>query len=80
MVKVYFSMDPDKNLQIAELVPGDRGSQQEKAIYLIVCADMEAFDYYEINQWYVNGGIFLAYDHLHQALRPLPGARPDSYE
>ena len=61
MVKVYFSMDPDKNLQIAELVPGDRGSQQEKAIYLIVCADMEAFDYYEINQWYVNGGIFLAY-------------------
>lgn len=61
MIKVYTTNDIKKNSKIAKLIPGNIGFKDENCRYLILTSDMKAFDYYEINQWYLNGGIFISY-------------------
>lgn len=61
MVKVYCSMQREDNLKLAELVPGNTGFEKEPDKYLFITADMSAFDHNEVEQWYVNGGISVAF-------------------
>lgn len=61
MIKVYTTNDMNQNGKIAQLIPGNAGFKNENCRYLILTADTKAFDYYEINQWYLNGGIFVSY-------------------
>lgn len=60
-VKVYYTMDVDKNKQISKIVPGNRGFEDEIPQFLVVTAAKNFFGLFEYNQWFVNGGIFLAY-------------------
>ena len=32
-----------------------------KKLFLFICSDITAFDYFEVYQWYLNAGIFSAY-------------------
>lgn len=64
MIRVYFSEKRDINTDLAKIVPGNSGSEKECITYIFVAADRNAFDYYEIDQWYVNGGLFAAYFQL----------------
>lgn len=61
MINVYTTSDINKNKSIAQFIPGNVGFKDENCRYLIITADLKAFDYYEINQWYLNGGIFISY-------------------
>lgn len=61
MVRLSCAMDPAKHRELAELIPGNRGFEQEPDKYLFVTADLTAFDDGEAGQWYVNGGICGAY-------------------
>ncbi len=61
MAKVFFTLDPSKNRQFAEYIPGNYGTKDDNATYLFICADKTAFDYFEAYQWYLNGGIFASY-------------------
>ena len=61
MIKVFFSPKADANRVLADYIPGNSGTRDEKAVYLFICVDRTAFDYYEVFQWYLNGGIFSAY-------------------
>ena len=61
MINVYTTNDVNKNKKIAQFIPGNVGFKDENCRYLILTADTKAFDYYEIDQWYLNGGIFVSY-------------------
>lgn len=61
MVKVYTSNSIVENRNISEIIPGNTGFKNEKTRFLFITADREAFDYYELDQWYLNGGIFLGF-------------------
>ena len=61
MTKVFFSMNKEINQKIADYIPGNSGTKNEKAIFLFICSDITAFDYFEVYQWYLNAGIFSAY-------------------
>lgn len=61
MVKVYCAMDREANRSLARLVPGNTGFEDEADKYLFITADMTAFDDFEVDQWYVNGGICAAF-------------------
>ncbi len=60
-VKVYYSMDIEKNKTVSKIVPGNTGFDEEIPNFLIVTSAKNYFGLFEYNQWYVNGGIFLAY-------------------
>lgn len=59
--KVYYSEDKDINNEIDKLVPGNVGFDNNVNKYLIITCDIEAFGKLEINQWYVNGGIYTSF-------------------
>jgi len=59
--RVYYSLSAEKNAQIDDIIPGNQGFSGYVNKYLIVTCDMEAFGSLEINQWYVNGGIYSAF-------------------
>lgn len=61
MINVYTTNNMNQNKKIAKSIPGNNGFKDENCRYLILTADTRAFDYYEINQWYLNGGIFVSY-------------------
>ena len=60
-VKLYYSMDHDKNKIISKIIPGNIGFENEIRNFLIVTSSKNYFSLQEYNQWYVNGGIFLGY-------------------
>lgn len=61
MTKVYCSNKPQVNKELAKIIPGNTGFKDEHATYLFLTSDYFAFDYFELEQWYLNGGIFIAY-------------------
>lgn len=61
MNKVFFSSDIQINKKLSEFIPGNSGTKDEKSIFLFICSDTTAFDFFELYQWYLNGGIFAAY-------------------
>lgn len=60
-VKVYTSLDADKNNTISKYVPGNKGFENDVPYYMIVTSNREYFGDSEFCQWFVNGGIALAY-------------------
>lgn len=58
--KVYYSLDKNKCRQIASAVP-PQSFLDGIPYFCVVTADKSLFNAGEINQWYVNGGIFLGY-------------------
>lgn len=60
-IKVYYTMDPNKNKAISKIVPGNKGFENEIPNFLIITAAKNYFGLFEYNQWFVNGGIFLSY-------------------
>lgn len=60
-IKVYYSLEDEKNRSIDSLVPGNSGFKGMVNKYLIVTSEITAFGSQEINQWYVNGGIYLSF-------------------
>ena len=60
-IKIYYSMDVEKNITISRIVPGNKGFENQIPNYLVVTASKNYFGLFEYNQWYVNGGVFLSY-------------------
>lgn len=60
-VKVYTSLDADKNNTISKYVPGNKEFENDVPYYMIVTSNREYFGDSEFCQWFVNGGIALAY-------------------
>lgn len=61
MIKVFFSEEVSVNSKLAQFIPGNSGTRNEKAIYMFITADRTSFDYFESEQWLLNGGIFISY-------------------
>lgn len=61
MIKVFFSDTIEDNLELAKYIPGNAGTRTENCWYLFVTADRTSFDYFEAEQWMLNGGIFTSY-------------------
>lgn len=61
MIKVFFSNTIEDNLELASYIPGNIGTRNQKCIYLFIAADRTSFDYFEAEQWMLNGGIFISY-------------------
>lgn len=59
--KVHWTSDPSKVRVMNELVPGNKGFEDQVPNWAIVTEDRSLFGANETFQWYVNGGIFLAY-------------------
>ena len=59
--KIYFTSDHIKSDQIKMLIPGNKGFENEIFNWAIITEDRCLFGLNEPLQWYVNGGIFLAY-------------------
>jgi len=59
--KVYYSTNMDKNKQLAKLVPGNKSFENDIPYYCVVTSDRSMFSIGEIYQWFVNGGIFVAF-------------------
>ena len=60
-IRVYYSMDQDKNHLVDECIPGSLSFRGEVPYFFIVTADRLAFNDDELFQWYVNGGIYIGY-------------------
>lgn len=57
--KVYYYQDKKINNELAELIAGNTGFEQDARAYLVLTSDMSAFyDAFERNQVYVDAGIF----------------------
>lgn len=61
MIKVFFSTEETDNIELAKTIPGNNGTRAEHATYLYIAVDRTAFDWFESEQWLLNGGIFLGY-------------------
>ena len=61
MIKIYTTDDINANRELSKIIPGNNGFKDQTARYLFLVSDRNAFDFYEIDQWYLNGGIFVAY-------------------
>lgn len=65
-VKCYYTLDLDKINKIDKIIPGNVPIRGTTPNYIVVTSQMTHFGRDEYNQWYVNGGIYLAY--LREAL------------
>ena len=59
--KVYYTLDREKGKKCIPFIPGIKGFEKDVPYFAVVTVDRSAFDLSEIYQWFVNGGIFLAY-------------------
>lgn len=59
--KVYYSLSKEKNSIIDNIIPGNQGFKGKVNKYIIVTSDIGAFGSIEVNQWYVNGGIYSSF-------------------
>lgn len=60
-VRVYVTVDQRVVSQVSVLIPGNKGFEDEIPNWAIVTADRTMFGSSESLQWYVNGGIYIAY-------------------
>ena len=60
-VKVYATTEFTKVVAVSSLIPGNKGFEDEIPNWAIVTADRRMFGSSEPLQWYINGGIYLAY-------------------
>lgn len=58
---VYFCNKIEKVRKIDEIITGSSGFKGEVPNYIVVTTDRAYFSYVEQYQWYINGGIYLAY-------------------
>ena len=58
---VYFCNKIDKVRKIDEMITGNSGFKGEVPNYIAVTTDRAFFSYVEQYQWYINGGLYLAY-------------------
>lgn len=59
--KVYYTLDSQLAKQVGEIIPGNRGYEDNIPYYAVITVDRSIFDPTEMYQWFVNGGIFTAY-------------------
>lgn len=59
--RVYFCSSPEKVAEVDSLITGSAGFKGEVPNYLIVTTDRAYFSFVEQYQWYINGGIYLAF-------------------
>lgn len=81
--KVYVASDEPVVKEIAKLVPGNKGFEEEVPNWMIVTTNKKMFGINEPLQWYVNGGIYIAYlvqalhaYHLGSCIFQIPGIHP----
>lgn len=60
-VKCYYTMDKEKIKKVDSIIPGNVPIRGTTPNYIVVTVKMTHFGRDEYNQWYVNGGIYLAY-------------------
>lgn len=60
-IKVYISIDPEMVGKVNQLIPGNKGFENEVPNWAIVAVDRDMFNEGEPLQWYINGGIYLSY-------------------
>ena len=60
-VKVYWASEINIINKISELIPGNTGFENEIPNWAIITTDRNMFGAGETLQWYINGGIYLAY-------------------
>lgn len=65
-VKCYYTLDSKKIDEVDSIIPGNGLIKGKTPNYIVVTSQMTHFGRDEYNQWYVNGGIYLAY--LREAL------------
>ena len=58
---VYFTNQPAVVAKIDDLITGSSGFKGEVPNYMVLTTDRAYFSYEEQYQWYINGGIYLAY-------------------
>ncbi|MDO5131609.1 MAG: nitroreductase family protein [Eubacteriales bacterium] len=58
---VYFCNYPEKVAEMDRLITGSAGFKGEVPNYLVLTTDRACFAFVEQYQWYINGGIYLAY-------------------
>ena len=59
--KVYWTNSKDVVREINRLIPGNKGFEEQVPNWAIITSDRLSFSGGEGLQWYVNGGIYLAY-------------------
>lgn len=59
--KVYWTADCETVRKMNDLIPGNKGFEQAIPNWAIITAERSFFNRSEYFQWYVNGGIFVAY-------------------
>lgn len=60
-VKVYYTLNEEKNRMLSSIVPGNKGFSDAVPYFMVVTSSKSYFGIFEYNQWYVDGGIFLGY-------------------
>lgn len=59
--KIYWTTDCDTVQKMNDLIPGNKGFEQSIPNWAIITVERSFFNRNEYFQWYVNGGIFVAY-------------------
>ena len=59
--KFFFTLDPEKNLKLSKMIPGNKSFSDDIPYYGLIVSDRNSFTTPEAFQWYVNGGIFISY-------------------
>ena len=59
--RVYWTSQSDKVAELDKLVPGNKGFENAIPNWAIITSNRRLFGRTESLQWYVNGGIFVAY-------------------
>ena len=60
-VKFYTSLEAEKNSTVSNYVPGNKGFESDIPYYMVVTSNREFFGDDEFCQWFLNGGIAIAY-------------------
>ncbi|KAB8288236.1 Nitroreductase family [Bifidobacterium avesanii] len=83
-VYVHYTTTPKIVHKINQLIPGNKGFENEVPNWALITADRDAFGHIEQLQWFVNGGIFLSYFvealhayHIASCIFQIPVAHPN---
>ncbi|MDO4557050.1 MAG: nitroreductase family protein, partial [Lachnospiraceae bacterium] len=60
-IKVYITTNPKTVTDMSELIPGNKGFENEIPNWALVTVNRQMFNIGEPLQWYVNGGIYISY-------------------
>ena len=59
--RVYYTLDRECAKKCIPFIPGIKGFETNVPYFAVITVDRSLFDLSEIYQWFVNGGIYLAY-------------------